>query len=430
VDYRLALVSFLPLLILIFIGFYLMGGDKNKAIMEKYHKSLEDMNAGIVEFVHAMPVMKIFNQSASSFKKFSDTVNSYEKFISDWTKRSAPLWGVIMSFLANSLLPALAFGLYLYFDKSIELSTFFLFLILGVGYVKPIFALASLSNEIVVINYGVKRIDEILFSIKEQTSGDEKFPDNYSIEFKNLNFSYKKDIHVLKNINMNIKQGSITALVGPSGSGKSTLAKLIARFYELNAGSIKIGETNINEIKTSDLMDNIGFVFQDAMMFHQSISDNIKMGADKSREEVVKAAKMACCHDFIMNLPDGYDTHLGDKGIHLSGGEKQRIQLARVALKDAKILILDEATAFSDPENEANIMKAFSKVIKDKTVVVIAHRLSTIAEVDQIVVLDKGEIESFGRHEELLAESSLYLKMWNAHNRVKEFEIFSNRSTV
>ena len=423
VDWRLALVSFIPLLLLLVIASMMMGTKKAKKGMEQYHQSLEDMNAGIVEYVRAMPVMKIFGQTASAFKKYNNTVNEYQLFITNWTKISAPMWGMMMSFLVNALIPILAFGLYFYFKGSLELSVFFLFVLLGVGYVKPVFALASLSPQIVMISKGVDRIDEILFDIKEQYSGEKVFTDNFNLEFRNVNFSYKEGIEVLKDVSFTVPQNSITALVGPSGSGKSTIAQLIPRFYDVNSGSITINNIDIKEYNNGELMQNIGFVFQDNMMFYQTIYENIQMGMNKTKAEVIKAAKIARCHDFIENLPNGYNTHFGDKGVHLSGGEKQRIQLARVVLKDASILILDEATAFSDPENEQLIMEAFSDIIQDKTVIIIAHRLSTITEANQIIVLDKGEVEAKGTHNELVANSKLYSKMWNAHNRVKEFEI-------
>jgi ATP-binding cassette subfamily B protein len=330
---------------------------------------------------------------------------------------------MIFSFLNNALLPLLAFGLYLYFSGGLELPVFFLFLILGVGYIRPAFKLTTVNSEIIKISQGVKRMDEILFEVEEQKSGSTPVPSEFSLEFQQAWFSYIKGIDAIKDVSFKVPQGTITALVGPSGSGKSTAGQLIARFYDLKSGSITLGGVNINDLAAEDLMEHVGFVFQDNMMFHQSIYDNILMGMDKTKEAVMAAAKTARCHDFIMQLPDGYETRFGGKGVHLSGGEQQRIQLARVILKDAPVLVLDEATAFSDPENEHLIMTAISELIQNKTVIIIAHRLSTIVEVDQIVVLDNGEVEAVGNHEELLQESELYSKMWNAHTRVKEFEI-------
>ena len=426
VDWRLALVSFVPLILVgIFVSVY-FGSAKTKQLMKKYHNSLEDMNAGIVEFVRAMPVMKIFGQTATAFTKYSGTVNMFEKFIALWTRKQSPMWAVFMSFVNNALLPVLALGLYLYFQNELSLSVLFLFLILGVGYIRPILALSNLAAQVSMINHGVKRMDEILFKVEKQKSGFKQMPKNFSLEFNNVDFSYIEGIEVLKNVSFNVPQGSITALVGPSGSGKSTSGQLVARFYDVKKGSITLGHTNINDLNIENLMENVGFVFQDNMMFYQSFYENIRMGMDKTKEEVIATAKAARCHDFIMQLPNGYDTHFGEKGIHLSGGEPQRIQLARVILKDAPVLILDEATAFSDPENEHLIMEACSELIQNKTVIIIAHRLSTIAEVNQIVVLNKGKVEGKGTHSELLQNCGLYSKMWNAHRRAKEFELIND----
>jgi ATP-binding cassette subfamily B protein len=428
VDWRLALVSFLPVLILVVVLPAMSGTSAEKAKIKKYHDSLEEMNAGIVEFVRAMPVMKIFGQSASAFDKYSGTVREFDRHVKDWTRLTAPLWAMIISFLNNALLPLLVFGLHLYFRGGLELSVFFLFLILGVGYIRPAFKLMTVNSEIIKIGQGVKRMDEILFEAEEQKNGAAEVPGEFSLEFRRARFSYVEGIDVIKDVSFKVPQGTITALVGPSGSGKSTAGQLIARFYDLKSGSITLGGVNINEFSTHDLMEHVGFVFQDNMMFHQSIYDNILMGMDRTKEEVVAAAKAARCHDFIMALPDGYDTRFGGKGVHLSGGEQQRIQLARVVLKDAPVLVLDEATAFSDPENEHLIMNAINELIRHKTVIIIAHRLSTITEADQIVVLDDGKVDAVGRHGELLEKSRLYSKMWDAHTRAKEFELATGPS--
>jgi len=423
IDWRLALVSFIPLLGVIIFVPSTMGTEESKKAMEKYHNSLEEMNAGIVEFVRAMPVMKIFGQSATAFTKYSGTVYDFQEHVNKWTQVSAPLWGMLMSFLNNALLPVLALGVYLYFSAGLTLSVFFLFLVLGVGYIRPIFALVSLSTQLVVIDHGVKRMDEILFDMDELESGSGSLPQNFSLKFDNVSFAYIEDHFVLKNVSFEVPQGSLTALVGPSGSGKTTAGQLIARFYDVKSGRISLGGVDVNTLPIEKLMENVGFVFQDNMMFYQSIYDNIRMGAEKSLDEVIEAAKIARCHDFIMQLPNQYATRFGDKGVHLSGGEQQRIQLARVILKDAPVLILDEATAFSDPENEHLIMDACRELMQNKTVIIIAHRLSTITEAEQVVVLNQGKVESKGTHTELLINCPLYQKMWNAHNRAQEFDI-------
>ncbi|MEO1409877.1 MAG: ABC transporter ATP-binding protein [Bacteroidota bacterium] len=423
VNWQLALVSLLPLVVLIVSIPLLMNTEEVKKAMNRYHRSLEEMNAGIVEYVRAIPVMKIFGQTATAFKKYSGTVNGFQHFFSEWTKIYAPAMGMVISFLHNALLPVLVLGLLLYFEQQLSLAVLVLFLILGVGYVKPLFALASLLNELSMIDHGVKRIDEILFDVPVPAAGHRQLTADYSLYFEDVTFAYRPGLPVLEDVSFSVPQGSITALVGPSGSGKSTLAKLVPRFYELERGRIRIGQTGVDELAATALMDQVSFVFQDNMMFYDTLYNNVLMGMDKSREEVIAACKVARCHDFISQLPEGYETHFGDRGIHLSGGEQQRIQLARVVLKDAPILLLDEATAYADPESERLIMTAFNEIIQNKTVIVIAHRLSTITEADQIVVLRGGRVESTGRHAELLEKSELYQHLWRAHTRAREFEI-------
>lgn len=421
-DWRLALVSFVPLLVLAIWMPLLFSSASNRALMKKYHVSLESMNSAIIEFVKAMPVMKIFGQTASSFKNYSGTVNDFNVMVHAYQKKHGPPFAVFMSFISNALLPVLALGVWLYFRNGITLPVLLMFLILGVGYLKPVLAFAGLGSQLSLINMGVKRLDEVLYApATEGGVGGYDIAD-YTIEFKDVSFSYEER-EVLSDVSFKVPQGSIVALVGPSGAGKSTAAQLIARFWDVNSGMVKIGGVDIKQIPSPELMELVAFVFQDNFMFQETIYENIRMGMDRTEEEVVAAAKVAQCHHFITALPRGYHTKFGEAGVHLSGGEQQRIQLARAILKNAPILILDEATAFSDPENEYLIQQAFSQLIRDKTVIIIAHRLSTITDADNILVFDKGRVEASGRHEELLDTSSLYQQMWNAHTRAKQFSI-------
>lgn len=421
-DWCLAAISAVPLVVLAVL-LPKMYGNQNKKLIQNYHQSLEDMNAGIVEYVRALPVMKIFGQSAENFEKYGHTVKRFYGFVQQWIKSSTPAFAVFMSFTSNALLPVLALGLYLYFQNGISLATLLLFLILGTGYIKPLFAINNMGIQLSIINRGVEQIDALLDQDVLEEKSERQRPDNYEILFKDVSFAYQSDQLVLDEINFSVAEGSITALVGPSGAGKSTVGQLISRFWEVNNGTISIGGINIKEYPTEQLMELVSFVFQDSFMFQQTIYENIKMGMDKTAEEVVNAAKAAQIHQLITSLPDGYDTRFGQSGIHLSGGEQQRIQLARAILKDAPILILDEATAFADPESEYHIQKAFSALIKNKTVLVIAHRLSSITNADQILVFDKGRIASKGKHQDLLQTSKLYQRMWDAHNRAKNFVI-------
>lgn len=421
-DWRLAAISAVPLVVLAVL-LPKMYGNQNKKLIQNYHQSLEDMNAGIVEYVRALPVMKIFGQSAENFEKYGHTVKRFYGFVQQWIKSSTPAFAVFMSFTSNALLPVLALGLYLYFQNGISLATLLLFLILGTGYIKPLFAINNMGIQLSIINRGVEQIDALLDQDVLEEKSERQRPDNDEILFKDVSFAYQSGSPVLDEINFSVAQGSITALVGPSGAGKSTIGQLICRFWEVNNGSISIGGINIKEYPTEQLMQLVSFVFQDSFMFQQTIYENIKMGMDKTAEEVVNAAKAAQIHQLITSLPDGYDTRFGQSGIHLSGGEQQRIQLARAILKDAPILILDEATAFADPESEYYIQKAFSTLIENKTVLVIAHRLSSITNADQILVFDRGRMVSKGKHEDLLKNSKLYQRMWDAHNRAKDFVI-------
>lgn len=420
-DWRLALISFVPLVILGIWIPVMFGGKKSKVLMKNYHQSLEDMNAGIVEYVRAMPVMKIFGQSAETFDKYGNTVKRFNGFVNEWVKSSTPAFAVFMSFISNAMLPVLALGLYLYFHNGITLATLLLFLILGTGYIKPLFVLSNMGIQISVINRGVEQIDELLYHENLKENHEDHQPKDLSIAFEDVSFAYDENNLVLENVDFIIREKSITALVGPSGAGKSTVGQLLARFWDTSKGNIKIGGINIKEYPQEQLMQMVSFVFQDSFMFQETMFENIRMGMDKTREEVEEAAKAAQIHDLIIGLSDGYNTRFGQSGVHLSGGEQQRFQLARAILKNAPILILDEATAFSDPENEYKIQQAFSQLIKDKTVLIIAHRLSTITDADKIMIFDKGSLISEGKHENLLEECTIYQRMWNAHIRAKEF---------
>ena len=421
-DWRLALISCLPLLVLVVI-MPLMFGSKNQNLTQKYHHSLEEMSAGIVEYVRAMPVMKIFQQSAETFDKYGKKVLTFHRFVSDWIRHSSPPFAIFMSFASNAMLPVLVLGLYLYFHNGLTLATLLFFLILGTGYMRPVFAMSNMAMQLQLIEQGVQQIDKILEARVLPETHTPQEPSHYDIRFDKVSFAYDGEHYVLNDINFIAKEGSITALVGPSGAGKSTVGQLLSRFWDVQEGNISIGGVDIRQLSTEKLMEKVSFVFQDSFMFAQTMYENIRMGMNKTKEEVIEAAKAAQIHDFIMSLPKGYNTLFGQQGVHLSGGEQQRFQLARAILKDAPILVLDEATAFADPENEYKIQLGFSELIKGKTVLVIAHRLSTITSADQIIVFEKGEINAIGTHNELLQSSELYQRMWNAHNRAQDWNI-------
>ena len=423
-DWRLALISCLPLVVLALI-MPLMLGKKNQHLTEKYHHSLEELSSGIVEYVRAMPVMKIFQQSAETFEKYGKKVYTFHRFVSDWIRHSSAPFAIFMSFASNAMLPVLALGLYLYFRQGVSLPTLLLFLILGTGYMRPLFVMSNMVMQLQLIEQGVQQIDAILTQPILPEGKTSEQPQNHDICFDQVSFAYEADRYVLEDISFTAKKGTITALVGPSGAGKSTVGQLLSRFWDVTKGRITIGGIDIREFPTEVLMRQVSFVFQDSFMFQQTMYENIRMGMDKTQDEVIAAAKAAQLHDFIMSLPQGYETRFGQSGVHLSGGEQQRFQLARAILKDAPILVLDEATAFADPENEHKIQVAFAQLIRGKTVFVIAHRLSTITTADQIIVFEKGHINTVGTHSELLEHSPLYKRMWDAHNRAKEWKLMS-----
>ena len=423
-DWRLALISCLPLVVLALI-MPLMLGKKNQHLTEKYHHSLEELSSGIVEYVRAMPVMKIFQQSAETFEKYGKKVYIFHRFVSDWIRHSSAPFAIFMSFASNAMLPVLALGLYLYFRQGVSLPTLLLFLILGTGYMRPLFVMSNMVMQLQLIEQGVQQIDAILTQPILPEGKTSEQPQNHDICFDQVSFAYEADRYVLEDISFTAKEGTITALVGPSGAGKSTVGQLLSRFWDVTKGRITIGGIDIREFPTEVLMRQVSFVFQESFMFQQTMYENIRMGMDKTQDEVIAAAKAAQLHDFIMSLPQGYETRFGQSGVHLSGGEQQRFQLARAILKDAPILVLDEATAFADPENEHKIQEAFAQLIRGKTVLVIAHRLSTITTADQIIVFEKGHINAVGTHNELLEHSPLYKRMWDAHNRAKEWKLMS-----
>ena len=423
-DWRLALISCLPLVVLALI-MPLMLGKKNQHLTEKYHDSLEELSSGIVEYVRAMPVMKIFQQSAETFEKYGKKVYTFHHFVSDWIRHSSAPFAIFMSFASNAMLPVLALGLYLYFRQGVSLPTLLLFLILGTGYMRPLFVMSNMVMQLQLIEQGVQQIDAILTQPILPEGKTSEQPQNHDICFDQVSFAYEADRYVLEDISFTAKEGTITALVGPSGAGKSTVGQLLSRFWDVTKGRITIGGIDIREFPTEVLMRQVSFVFQESFMFQQTMYENIRMGMDKTQDEVIAAAKAAQLHDFIMSLPQGYETRFGQSGVHLSGGEQQRFQLARAILKDAPILVLDEATAFADPENEHKIQEAFAQLIRGKTVLVIAHRLSTITTADQIIVFEKGHINAVDTHSELLEHSPLYKRMWDAHNRAKEWKLMS-----
>ena len=416
-DWRLGAATLVPIIILFILqGIYM--GKNSVEFIKRYQDSLEDMNNSSVEYVRGISVVKAFSQTIYSFRKFYASIKAYGDFALAYTKSfkvGFVMFMVILNNLYIALIPAIIWlsgGVKDY--TKFAMSVLF-YLIFSVAITAPFLKLMYVSQKGRQIAEGIARMDKIL---DEQPLSETKLPqkaNGFDITFDSVSFSYGEN-EALSNISFIAKQSEVTALVGPSGSGKSTIAHLIPRFYDVDSGSINIGGVDIRDMQSDYLMSIVSFVFQDVFLFQQSILDNIKIGnKDATREEVIAAAKAAQCHEFVEKLPQGYDTVIGTNNIHLSGGERQRIVIARAILKNAPILVLDEATAFADPENEHKIQLAFEQLMKNKTVIIIAHRLSTVRGADNIIVTDDGHISEQGKHDVLVKQGGRYSEMWNQY---------------
>lgn len=419
-DWKLGLVSLIPTV----IGFFAMKkmmGNQMADDIGKYQNSLEVMNNEAVEYVRGMPVIKTFGQSVYTFKRFKNSIEDYEKFCMAYTKKARkPM--IEFQVAINCIFAFLIAVTLLVVGKGTVSQSFLLNLLFYIIYT-PILTttltkVMFMSENTMLVTDCIKRINSV-FDIKplSESNTKENIKDN-SIELKNVKFKYDNaKENAIDGISMKIKANSTIALVGPSGSGKSTIANLIARFYDVSEGKILIGGVDIKNIKKEELMNTVSYVFQNSKLLKTSIYENVRMAKpNATKEEVMEALHLAQCDDIIEKLPDGIDTQIGSKGVYFSGGEVQRINIARVILKNSRIVILDEATAFADPENETKVQKAFENLGKNKTVIMIAHRLSTIKNVDEIYVINNGKIEEQGTHEELIGKDGIYSKMWNDYN--------------
>jgi len=425
VDWRLALAGIFVLV----VGMIVMSFAMKDSVdyRKKYEQSQTDINKAVVEFAQAMPVVRTFDDGSESFKKYNDSLFSYRKNLNAWmdtTSTSGKLGTIVLSPLPTILVILLT-AIYLLNAGSLELSSLILALFLSTGMADTLMPIMWLNNFIKKSQTSALKIQEILDLEALPQAINTKTPNNISISFENVSFSYDKtDKKALEDISFRVAAKSTTALVGPSGAGKSTVAKLIPRFWDVSSGSIKIEDVDIRDISSDKLMDIVSFVFQDTFLFADTIFNNIKMAKpDASDEDVINAAKAAQIHDFIESLPDGYKTKAGERGANLSGGQKQRITIARTILRDNPIIVLDEATAFADPENEEEIIKALANLMRDKTVIVIAHRLSTIKDVDQIIVIDDAKIKERGKHQELLDNKQVYFKLWSNYEKAQEWNL-------
>ena len=423
-DGWLAAVGLAVIAVSVILQFSNFMGKKAQEFTRIYFDAQERMSASAVQYVRGMPVVKIFGQSVRSFRQFNAEIEAYKTYalkVCDTYQPGMVTFTVLLNSLVTFFFPI---GILLVGGSpgDIALAAVWLFfIVMGPGVASPVYKLMYLGGGTREINEGVVRIDRIFDRRPVPEPAEPRVPTTYDIEFRHVGFSYSNEAEAtrteaLRDISFTARQGEITALVGPSGSGKSTVANLIPRFWDVGQGEIRIGGIDIREIATERLMDIVSFVFQETFLFYDTLYENIRTGRpDATHEEVVAAAKAAQCHEFIERLPDGYATRIGDRGVYLSGGEAQRVCVARAILKNAPVLVLDEATAFADPENEWKMQQALQHLIRDKTVIIIAHRLSSIVAAQQILVLRQGQLVQSGRHEVLSKTDGVYKKMWDAY---------------
>ena len=424
-DWRLGLLSLAPV-VLAFLIMMMMTGARMRQKMKEYQDALEDMSNEAVEYVRGIPVVKTFGQTIFSFKKFKDAIDRYRVWVIAYTKElrlpmmlyTAAVNGVFVFLIAGA--PVLTRD---------GVTADFLLNLMFYIIITPIISVTLTrimfqSENAMIVDDALRRIDSVLDLQPLKESTNPRHPADASVELSHIRFSYDGQNDVLKDISLKIPAGQKIVLVGPSGGGKTTLANVIARFFDPRSGSVKIGGVDVRDIPKEELMNTVSFVFQNSRLIKASILENVRLGRpDATREEVLEALHNAQCDDILEKLPQGVDTVVGSKGIYLSGGEQQRVAIARVMLKNAPILILDEATAFADPDNEARVQAAFSRLSRGKTVIMIAHRLSTVANVDQIYVVKDGQIAEHGTSRELLARDGLFRRMWDNYQTSVEWKV-------
>ena len=413
IDWRMALAALATGVIGNVIYYCMLIGRGD--MMTEYMAANANMNGTIVEYVNGMEVIKAFNQTASSMDRFKTSVLKVRDVTTKWYRHCWPFMSISQAVLPSSIAFVLPVGMALFSGGAVSLSELILCILLSMAIVGSLQTFLDFWESTAVVAEVQPRIQALLDMEELPEPAQPKHGDGADVELKDVHFGYG-DSEVIHGISFTAKEGTVTALVGPSGSGKSTLAKLIARFWDVDAGAILVGGADIREIALPELMEQISFVSQDNFLFNMSLRDNIRIGKpDATDKEVEWAASQAGCDEFIARFPQGYDTNAGDAGARLSGGERQRIAIARAILKNAPIVILDEATAFTDPENEDKLQQSIDRLTQGKTLIVIAHRLSTIMYADQILVLEDGQITARGTHEQLLTSSETYLDMWKAH---------------
>ena len=418
-DWRLALWSLVPVVVG-FLSYFGMMLDY-KPSFERTVQTTKDLNDAAVEYIDGIEVIKAFGKTESSYAKFTKAAMAYADSFISWMKRCSIFHALMMVVTPYTLLTVLPFGAHYVENGTLTIPDFIMCIILSLGIVGPLITVGSYTDDLGKIGVIVGEVVGILEQPElKRPAESTAVPKDNSITLTDVKFGYH-DKEILHGVTMELTAGTVNAIIGPSGSGKSTIAKLIASLWDVNSGSIKIGGVDIKQLSLADFNQKIAYVAQDNYLFNESVRENIRQGnPNATDEQVIEVTKKSGCYEFIMQLENGFDTIVGGAGGHLSGGERQRILIARAMLKDAPIVILDEATAYTDPENEAILQNSIAKLVAGKTLIVIAHRLSTVKDSDQIFVINEGNVAAHGTHEELLASCPLYKEMWNAHISAKD----------
>lgn len=421
-DWRIGIANLLTIPLGLLFSMLMMRGYEEKS--KRYQEAAKAMNTTMVEYVNGIKVIKAFNKSASSFGKFRKTVEENKNAMLDWYLSVCFSMTATMETIPSTMVFVLPASLYFFMNGSVEVGTLIMCILLSYASYKPLIKAMSHMETIANIKVVFEEIKKIM-EIPNLKRGEEvRDIKSYDVEFKDVTFAYEESKNVLNNISFRANENELTAIVGNSGSGKSTITKLIAGFWNVSNGEILIGKTNLNELPLKQNMELVSYVSQENFLFNKTILENLKMAKeDASMDEIKEACEKASCYNFIKSLPNGYETIVGKGGANLSGGEKQRIAIARCFLKNSPIVLLDEATAYSDPDNESVIQQSIDKLIKDKTVIMVAHRLSTIVNANKIIVVDNGEVIEEGTHKQLLELNGRYKKMWDVYTESKEIEV-------
>ena len=421
-DWRIGIANLLTIPLGLLFSALVMRGYEEKS--KRYQEASKAMNTTMVEYVNGIKVIKAFNKSASSFGKFKETVNENKKAMLDWYLSVCFSMTATMETIPATMIFVLPASLYFFMNGSIEIGALVMCILLSYASYKPLIKAMSHLETITNIKIILEEINKVMDIPDLKRGKTTKNIGSYDVEFRNVTFAYNKSKNVLNGISFNANENELTAIVGNSGGGKSTIAKLLAGFWNVNSGEILIGKNNLNDMPLKQNMELVTYVSQENFLFNKTILENLKIAKeDASMSEIQKACEKASCHDFIMSLPNGYETIVGESGANLSGGEKQRIAIARSFLKNSPIVLLDEATAYSDPDNESVIQESINNLIENKTVIMIAHRLSTIVNANKIIVVDNGSIIEQGSHKELLELNGKYKEMWDIYTESKEIEV-------